>query len=104
MSQHWTIREVAERAGRSADLASTMARRGMLPGYSAKRGNVGAGIPAAQAEAFAELLRTGAVSTRLAQTMRDDPLAVLRAAEALATLARAALATPALSADTERAA
>lgn len=103
MGQHWTIREVAERAGRSADLASTMARRGMLPGYSAKRGNVGAGIPAAQAEAFAELLRTGVASTRLAQTMRDDPLAVLRAADALATLARAAMATPAL-ASTERAA
>lgn len=99
MERTWSIRDVAAAAGRSAELASRTARAGLLPHYSARSFRHGARIPAHLAEPFALLLRTGVTSARLSAQMRDDPAAVLAAAEALATLARSALDAPRLTDD-----
>lgn len=102
MADTWTIREVAAAAGRSPDTASALARRGLLPGYAARRYRIGAGIPEPLAEAFVTVLRTGAASQRLAGLMRENPAEVLDAAEALAVLARTAMESPRLAERRER--
>lgn len=91
MRETWTIREVARVAGRAPDVASRMARAGMLPGYSTTRTRR-ADIPRELAEPFAMVLRTGAYSRELATAMRENPDAAVAAVEALATLVRAAVA------------
>lgn len=88
MRQTWTIREVARAAGRAPDVASRMARAGMVPGYV---NNSRRGIPAELAEPFALALSAGAYSRDFAAMVRDDPESAMVAVEALATLVRASL-------------
>jgi hypothetical protein len=66
----------------------------MLPGYSeATRGQrQPSKVPAETATAYAHVLAVGACSPQLAELMKFDPAKVLEAAEALATLARTAIA------------
>jgi len=101
VQQAWTIREVARVAGRSPSSAALLARAGLLPGYTATAeladrkgtGFKGAQVPAELATAYAEILRAGVATTRLAELMKGEPEKVLAAAEALATLARTAIAS-----------
>lgn len=89
MNRAWTITDVARHAGRSTNFASQMARAGLLPGYQSDQRR---GVPAEHAAPFIEVLRYRACSPELATLMGTDPSSVLRAAESLAYLARAALA------------
>ncbi|MFK4091104.1 hypothetical protein ACI2LF_43765 [Kribbella sp. NPDC020789] len=90
----WTIREVANLAGRSASNAARWANLGLLPGYVDPQGQStatrqGAKVPADLAAAYATLLRFQVCSTELAELMRTAPAEVLEIAGALTTLANA---------------
>lgn len=82
--QRWTLKQLAAASGRAVNTCNQLALAGLVPNYQ------GRGIPAELAEPAAVALRHGAVTPTLARLVREDPDAVLAAAEALAALARAA--------------
>lgn len=91
MKAGWSVRDVAKAAGRSVGHVAEMARTGLLPGYVGSDRRKSAEIPADLAEACALVLRAGACTPRFAAVMREDPETALATAEAMATLARAAV-------------
>lgn len=90
MERRWTLPALAQACGRSPRTVRYLASAGLLPGYYSDMRSA-SHVPWDVGLAFAQVMRTGAYSREFAAVMRDDPEQALATAEAMATVARAAL-------------
>lgn len=87
----WSLNQIARSSGRSVAHVHQSVHAGLLPEYlleamaSARR--AGAALSDELYEALTAVFAAGAVTPRLASLMRDDPEAVVAAAEGLVLLA-----------------
>jgi len=91
MSRSWSLREIAAASNKTVGFVSKVARGGIVPRYQPRRHRLGARVPSELAVGLVALLRSGACTSALAETVRTDPKLALEAAEGLAAIARAAL-------------
>lgn len=88
--ESWSITDVANAAGRSVSSVHVLARRLLPPEMLETRRGRGAAVqlPEPVALALVDVFRLGTLTPTVVDAIKNDPAAVLAAADGLAALAR----------------